>query len=100
MTILDKGSANPRLQCGECGQWKRLHGIEGGEAIQRFYGGCSVTNGDHPCGKDVCSECCPTKCERRLCDCQHPETTEAGFAAISIDCPIHGGDETTVTSTP
>jgi hypothetical protein len=29
---------------------------------------------------------------RRLkgCDCQHPETTPSGFAAISEDCPIHG----------
>jgi ATP-dependent Clp protease ATP-binding subunit ClpX len=24
------------------------------------------------------------------CDCQHPETTAGGFAAVSVDCPIHG----------
>lgn len=24
------------------------------------------------------------------CDCQHPEVTADGFAAVSVDCPIHG----------
>jgi C-5 cytosine-specific DNA methylase len=24
------------------------------------------------------------------CDCAHPETTASGFAAINVDCPIHG----------
>lgn len=93
MTELDKGSQNPRLQCGECGRWMRLHGIKDadGKAIQRFYGSCNATLGDHPCGKEVCSDCCPTKCLQRLgCDCQHPETTNEGFAAISILCPVHG----------
>lgn len=74
MTVLDKGSANPRLQCGECGRWMRLHGkrleaVDGKVkevAMQRFYGGCEATNGDHPCGGDVCSRCCPTKCRERL----------------------------------
>jgi hypothetical protein len=28
--------------------------------------------------------------KRSRCDCQHPETTPSGFAAISMDCPIHG----------
>jgi len=27
------------------------------------------------------------------CDCQHPETTPGGFAAVSIACPIHGDFE-------
>jgi hypothetical protein len=92
MTIMDKGSANPRLQCGECGRWMRLHGKDkAGKAFQRFYGGCGATDGDHPCGKDVCSDCCPVKCQIRLgCDCQHPETTKGGFAAKSQICPVHG----------
>lgn len=59
---LDIGSHNPRLQCGECGQWKRLHG----KNVQRFYGSCDVTSGDHPCGKDVCTTCCPWKCQETL----------------------------------
>lgn len=106
MTTLDKGSSNPRLQCGECGRWMRLHGKRleaiGGKivevTVQRFYGGCEVTKGDHPCGKDVCYKCCPTKCRERLCDCQHPETTPDGFAAKSEDCPVHGGDFRPMTS--
>ncbi len=65
-TILDIGSHNPRIQCGECGQWKRLHGRENGAEISRFHGSCDVTGGDHPCGKDVCTICCPTKCEDRM----------------------------------
>lgn len=32
------------------------------------------------------------------CDCQHPETTPDGFAAVSVDCPLHGGDERTITT--
>jgi hypothetical protein len=28
--------------------------------------------------------------KRSRCDCAHPETTASGFAAISVDCPIHG----------
>lgn len=64
---LDIGSQNPRLQCGECGRWMRLHGKDKeGLAIQRFYGGCEATQGDHPCESDVCSKCCPTKCHERL----------------------------------
>lgn len=62
---LDKGSQNPRMQCGECGQWKRLHGVELGVRVQRFFGACEVTGGDHPCGKDVCTDCCPDKCRTR-----------------------------------
>lgn len=34
-----------------------------------------------------------------LCDCQHPNTTPSGFAAISFGCPIHGRDnEDTLTT--
>lgn len=74
MTILDRGSQNPRLQCSECGRWMRLHGkrldiIKGKVtevAVQRFYGGCTATGGDHPGGGDVCSRCCPDKCRERL----------------------------------
>lgn len=33
-----------------------------------------------------------------LCDCQHPVPTPSGFAAISEDCPIHGGDFQTITT--
>lgn len=65
MTVLDKGSDNPRIQCGECGRWMRLHGIKNGIAVQRFYGGCDVTEGDHPCGSEVCTDCCPDKCRAR-----------------------------------
>jgi hypothetical protein len=25
-----------------------------------------------------------------LCDCQHPETTAGGFAAVSVSCSLHG----------
>lgn len=72
--ILDPKSSNPRMQCGECGRWMRLHGkrleaVDGvvkEVAVQRFYGGCSATNGDHPRGGDVCSTCCPEKCRARL----------------------------------
>lgn len=72
-TVLDRGSQNPRLQCGECGRWMRLHGkrmeIVNHEikevSIQRFYGSCGVTGGDHPCGADVCHICCPEKCHAR-----------------------------------
>lgn len=61
--MLDIGSHNPRMQCGECGQWKRLHGKDdNGKNVQRFFS-CDVTGGDHPCGKDVCNICCPTKCK-------------------------------------
>lgn len=71
---LDIGSNNPRLQCAACGRWMRLHGkrleaVDGKVkevAVQRFYGGCSVTNGDHPFDGDVCSTCCPDKCRERL----------------------------------
>lgn len=74
MLMLDQGSENPRLQCSECGRWMRLHGkrleaVNGRVtevAVQRFYGGCSVTGGDHPGGGDVCSRCCPDKCRERL----------------------------------
>lgn len=27
-----------------------------------------------------------------ICDCAHPKTTPSGFAAISMNCPIHGDD--------
>lgn len=71
---IDIGSANPRLQCGECGRWMRLHGkrlevVDGKPkeiAFQRFYGGCEATGNDHPCESDVCSTCCPEKCRVRL----------------------------------
>lgn len=69
---LDKGSANPRMQCSVCGRWMRLHGkrlgVVNGEiveiAFQRFYGGCSYNNGDHLAGDggDVCDVCCHREC--------------------------------------
>lgn len=34
----------------------------------------------------------------KLCDCQHPIPTASGFAAVSEDCPIHGGDFQVVTT--
>lgn len=71
---LDIGQTNPRLQCAACGRWMRLHGkrleVVDGKitevAVQRFYGGCSVTKDDHPFDGDVCSKCCPDKCRERL----------------------------------
>lgn len=24
------------------------------------------------------------------CDCQHPQSTAGGFAAVSVSCPLHG----------
>ncbi len=62
----DRISTNPRIQCSVCGQWKRLHGVdEKGYAIQRFYGGCRATKGDHIAGNkiDVCDECCKKHCK-------------------------------------
>lgn len=87
---LDIGSNNPRMQCAACGQWKRLHGCdEHGAQTTRFYGGCSVSGGDHPFDGDVCSECCPTKCLEKLgCNCQAPIVT-SGAALKSNDCPVH-----------
>jgi hypothetical protein len=74
--VLDIGSQNPRIQCGECGQWKRLHGVVNGKAIDRFYGSCEVTMGDHPCGGDVCTNCCPDKCRQRLSDTSQLHNTQ------------------------
>lgn len=67
--IIDPHSANPRMQCSECGRWMRMHGkrleaVDGKVtevAVHRFYGGCSATGGG-----DVCSQCCPDKCRERL----------------------------------
>jgi len=67
----DIGSDNPRIQCACCAKWKRLHGRDPvtGEAIQRFFGGCSHNKGgDHLAAKtvdtnDVCANCCDTKCK-------------------------------------
>lgn len=60
---LDKGSANPRLQCACCGRWMRLHGKRG---EQRFFGSCHFTDGDHAAAtkgsSDVCDACCREKC--------------------------------------
>lgn len=95
---LDICSDNPRLQCAACGRWMRLHGKRfeavGGKikevAVQRFYGGCEATNGDHPFEGDVCSKCCPTKCLEKLgCNCQAP-IVSSGAALMSDDCPVHG----------
>lgn len=33
------------------------------------------------------------KAQLLACDCQHPETTTDGFAAVSIVCPVHGDFE-------
>lgn len=96
---LDIGSSNPRLQCVACGRWMRLHGkrmeaIDGKVtevAVQRFYGGCSVSGGDHPFDGDVCSTCCPTKCLEKLgCNCQAPMEAPGKAAQMSNDCPVHG----------
>lgn len=35
---------------------------------------------------------------KTLCDCAHPNTTASGFAAISEECPIHGGNFIPLTS--
>lgn len=65
----DKASNNPRLQCGCCGQWKRLIGrSKDGDSFYRFFGGCGYTDGDHLCSKsadinDVCDECCQVHCK-------------------------------------
>lgn len=34
------------------------------------------------------------------CDCQHPQTTKNGFAAVSVDCPFHGDLGSTLSTTP
>lgn len=95
---LDIGSHNPRMQCAACCRWMRLHGkrleVVDGKitevAVQRFYGGCSATNGDHPFDGDVCSTCCPKKCLEKLgCNCQAP-IVSSGAALMSDDCPVHG----------
>lgn len=53
-----------------------------------------VTFRDHR-DRDLASEALligPTliECLPGLCDCQHPETTADGYAAVSVNCPIHG----------
>lgn len=64
----DRRAANPRLQCIVCGQWKRLHGRDkDGNVVQRFYGGCTYSNGDHlfridGSDPDVCHACCLIAC--------------------------------------
>jgi hypothetical protein len=70
----DIGSQNPRLQCSVCHRWMRLHGkrfqVVNGEvrevAVQRFFGGCTFSRGDHLAGDhvDVCDVCCQTECKR------------------------------------
>lgn len=73
MKQIDKGSANPRMQCSVCGRWMRLHGkrlvaVNGTVtevAVQRFFGSCSYNKGgDHLAGDkiDVCYGCCQTEC--------------------------------------
>lgn len=64
----DHDAANPRLQCPVCGQWMRLYGRDrDGRIIQRFYGGCTYTHGDHLAGPgpdpSVCEQCCKVACE-------------------------------------
>ena len=71
----DRGAENPRMQCVCCARWMRLHGkrlqIVEGEvkevAVQRFYGSCNYTRGDHAAGKngdnDVCDACCQVQCK-------------------------------------
>lgn len=70
---VDRGSANPRIQCSVCGKWMRLYGqvpnrYNGGkiERTQIFYGGCSYSNGDHLAGdkQDVCDNCCHIECKK------------------------------------
>lgn len=61
---LDIGSNNPRLQCACCGKWMRLFSANG--KVQRFYGSCHFTGGDHAAAKpdnsEVCDGCCREKC--------------------------------------
>lgn len=97
---IDLSSQNPRMQCSVCGRWMRLHGkrlelIDGHiteVAVQRFYGGCNHTRGDHLAGDgaNVCTVCCDTECKRlaALCDCQAPDV-KSGAALVSEACPIH-----------
>jgi hypothetical protein len=68
---IDHGSQNPRMQCTVCGRWMRLHGkrlevVDGKVtevAVQRFYGGCAYSRGDHLAGSgDVCDSCCHREC--------------------------------------
>jgi len=70
---IDKGSANPRMQCSVCGRWMRLHGkrleVINGKvtevAVQRFFGSCAFNKGgDHLAGDhaDVCAGCCDQEC--------------------------------------
>lgn len=54
--------SNPSIQCSMCGRWMRLHGKDkDGCAIQRFYP-CCGEHGENEHEKDVCNECCETKC--------------------------------------
>ena len=59
----DQRSRNPRMQCGACGRWSRLHLKDG---RQFSYGGCGVTGADHNAAgasQDVCEPCCQAKCK-------------------------------------
>lgn len=97
---IDQGSQNPRMQCSVCGRWMRLHGkrleaVDGQiteVAVQRFYGSCNHTGGDHLAGDgaNVCSACCDAECKRlkSLCDCQAPDV-KSGAAMVSEGCPVH-----------
>lgn len=100
MKVIDQGSSNPRMQCSACGRWMRLHGrrleVVDGKlievAVQRFYGSCNYTGGDHLAGDrtDVCAKCCNSECKRLAgCDCQNPHPT-SGAAGVSENCPVHG----------
>src|SRR5882757_4058219 len=95
----DHNAANPRLQCSVCSRWMRLHGkrleVVDGEvkevAVQRFFGGCRYTRGDHLAGAkiDVCDACCQIECKRLAdCDCQMPDPP-TGAAGVSEGCPVH-----------
>ena len=57
----EKMESNPSIQCSVCGQWKRLHGIKDGQAVQRYYP-CCGENGEHEHEKDICDDCCRAGC--------------------------------------
>lgn len=62
---MKQSQVNPSMQCSVCGQWKRLHGLDAdGLAIQRFYS-CCGDHGQFEHVKNVCDECCKTKCPYR-----------------------------------
>lgn len=69
---------------------RRLHGVSNRLDRVESLGNSVVPQIPEAIGRAIISS---------LCDCQHPDTTKDGFAAVSMYCPIHGdNDAPTITT--